>query len=301
MLHGSNFFRSVVPQTRKYYIAAHQKSLPTLACKKSTLYYRRGRVEFSNSTVGREKNSVFFNMLAIKSNRCYNINSKYCTQIKFAFYQSNACNQTVIFMKELKTIIAENLVSLRKSAGLTQQELASKLNYSDKAVSKWERGESIPDVIVLKQIADMYGVKVDDFFAEHEQHALTVVPHGKNVAAKHLLVTLLSVGLVFLVATIVMVVWLLINPEANQVAAYCYLTALPVASIVALVFCCLWGKIWHCTIAVSTLVWTLCILMHKLLAVQKMSWLIYLVGAALQALVLLWFLLKYVLKKAKKQ
>ena len=64
-------------------------------------------------------------------------------------------------MDELKSIVAENLKALRTSAGLTQGELANRLNYSDKAVSKWERGESLPDVQVLKQLADMYGVGVD--------------------------------------------------------------------------------------------------------------------------------------------
>ena len=56
---------------------------------------------------------------------------------------------------------------MRTSAGLTQAEVASKLSYSDKAVSKWERAESIPDIAVLKAIADMYGVTVDYLLAAH--------------------------------------------------------------------------------------------------------------------------------------
>ena len=64
-------------------------------------------------------------------------------------------------MNDFKRIIANNITELRRSVPLTQAELAEKLNYSDKAVSKWERGESIPDVIVLKQIADLFGVTVD--------------------------------------------------------------------------------------------------------------------------------------------
>ena len=64
-------------------------------------------------------------------------------------------------MDELKNIIAENLQSLRRDAGMTQAALAEKLNYTDKAVSKWERGESVPDVAVLRDIADLFGVTVD--------------------------------------------------------------------------------------------------------------------------------------------
>ena len=57
---------------------------------------------------------------------------------------------------ELKAIVAKNLVALRKNAGFTQIELAEKLNYSDKAVSKWERGESLPDIETMKRIADLH-------------------------------------------------------------------------------------------------------------------------------------------------
>ena len=55
-------------------------------------------------------------------------------------------------MEDLKQIFAENLSALRKKKGWTQMELAERLHYSDKAVSKWERGESLPDVVILKPV-----------------------------------------------------------------------------------------------------------------------------------------------------
>ena len=61
-------------------------------------------------------------------------------------------------MADIRSIIAENIAALRKSARLTQAELAERLNYSDKAVSKWERGDSIPDVIVLSELASLFSV-----------------------------------------------------------------------------------------------------------------------------------------------
>ena len=64
-------------------------------------------------------------------------------------------------MEDLKIIIADNLISLRKANKLTQLELAEKLIYSDKAISNWERGESLPDIIILKQLADIYNVNID--------------------------------------------------------------------------------------------------------------------------------------------
>ena len=67
----------------------------------------------------------------------------------------------LFFVEDMKQIIAKNIASLRQASGMTQLELAEKLNYSDKAISKWERGDSIPDVLVLKTIADLFSVSLD--------------------------------------------------------------------------------------------------------------------------------------------
>ena len=56
-------------------------------------------------------------------------------------------------MDNLNYIVSKNLSDLRKRNGLTQAELAEKLNYSDKAVSKWEKGESLPGVEVLYKLS----------------------------------------------------------------------------------------------------------------------------------------------------
>jgi transcriptional regulator with XRE-family HTH domain len=63
---------------------------------------------------------------------------------------------------ELRNVIANNIVALRTEAGMTQAALAEVLSYSDKAVSKWERADSIPDVFMLKRIADYFGTTIDD-------------------------------------------------------------------------------------------------------------------------------------------
>lgn len=69
--------------------------------------------------------------------------------------------------KELRLTIASNIIKLRTDAGLTQAELGALLNYSDKTISKWERGESLPDVTVLKQLADYFKVSVDYLLDSH--------------------------------------------------------------------------------------------------------------------------------------
>ena len=76
--------------------------------------------------------------------------------------------------ESLKSVIAANIADLRKKQGMTQQDLAERLNYTDKAISKWERGESLPDVLILKQIADMFGVTVDYLLCRQEKRFVDI-------------------------------------------------------------------------------------------------------------------------------
>ena len=71
-------------------------------------------------------------------------------------------------LSELKMIVAANIIKLRTEAGITQAELGAKLNYSDKTISKWERGEAIPDAAVLKRMSEIFGVTVDYLLNEHD-------------------------------------------------------------------------------------------------------------------------------------
>ena len=76
-------------------------------------------------------------------------------------------------MEDLKRNIAKNIAFLRTSEHMTQAELAERLNYSDKAISKWERAESIPDIYILKRLADMFGVTVDWLIKDNGEHPIT--------------------------------------------------------------------------------------------------------------------------------
>ena len=71
-------------------------------------------------------------------------------------------------LSELKLIFASNLIRLRTGAGMKQAELGALLNYSDKSVSKWERGEAIPDAWVLLRLAEVFGVTVDYLLSSHD-------------------------------------------------------------------------------------------------------------------------------------
>ena len=75
-------------------------------------------------------------------------------------------------MQNLALTVGKNLSALRKAKGLTQQELAQQINYSDKSLSKWELGYALPSVDVLLDIANFYGVSIDYLTKEHLPEAI---------------------------------------------------------------------------------------------------------------------------------
>ena len=187
-------------------------------------------------------------------------------------------------MEDLKHIIAHNLSELRRSASMTQIDLAERLHYSDKAVSKWERGESIPDVGVLKEIADLFGVTVDYLLTEEHTAPREDVPAGRQ--HRRAVVTLLSVALVWLIATVVFVILGMVLPGLRgEWLAFVY--AVPVSAIVLLVFNSLWGRRRRNYGIVSVLVWGL-LLSAFLTYPRGMMWMIFLLGIPTQIIIWLW-------------
>ena len=143
--------------------------------------------------------------------------------------------------EKLKYIIGKNIAVYRKRCGLTQAGLADKLNYSDKAVSKWERGESTPDIITLAQLAELFGITVNelvqdpDALPEHTgavQHAMEKVVERtlKRKADKNIILGLSSI-LVWFVALFLYVVCSGLELE-NSWLAFFY--AIPANAIVLL-------------------------------------------------------------------
>ena len=82
---------------------------------------------------------------------------------------------------DVKLLISKNIIKYRKKMGLTQLELAEKLNYSDKTLSKWERGESMPDIVTLKQLADIFMISVDVLISTEDTIISFVPVKEKNL------------------------------------------------------------------------------------------------------------------------
>lgn len=191
-------------------------------------------------------------------------------------------------MKELKMIIADNLMALRKANKLTQMELAEKLNYSDKAISKWERGDSLPDIILLKELADMYGVSVDYIMTEHSLEDAKKYKKKVPELNNKLIITLLSCLVVWICATI-LYVNLIILQDINYWMIW--LWAIPVSSIVLIVFASIWARKKHILASVSLLIWSFLLCAH-LQFIEYNIWTIYILGIPLQIAIFLWGKLK---------
>ncbi len=137
---------------------------------------------------------------------------------------------------EFKAIVANNIAYYRKKMGLTQLQLAEKMNYSDKAISKWERAESLPEAYVLHQLADFFGVTLNDFLTVGRK------PRTPLTIKTRILISILSAGIVWLVATVAFVLTNLIEPNLAFRTWLLFIYAIPASSIVLLVFSLIWGN-----------------------------------------------------------
>ncbi len=196
----------------------------------------------------------------------------------------------------LAVTIGKNLTRLRRMANLTQLELAEKLNYSDKSVSKWEQGNGIPDVRILMQLAQLYGVSLDDLVREQEPKK--VMPR-KTKFLQRIVTIACATGLCWLVAVVAFVLTGIFAPSFHSAwLAYAY--AVPATAIVVLIFSSIWHYNKARVISISALVWSVlaCIYLTCFVClpweinVAYKTWLIFLVGLPLQALTLFFFVWK---------
>jgi transcriptional regulator with XRE-family HTH domain len=206
-------------------------------------------------------------------------------------------------MEAWKQTVAENLASLRREHHMTQLQLAEELHYSDKAVSKWERGESLPDLAVMKQLADLYGITLDDFLLTKEEREAKVsaaapppapepaddsVPRRKN--HNRLIIAGMAMMLVWLIATLIFVVLDMIIPELDY-GKFLFLYAAPITAIVLLVFNSIWfNPRWNYAI-ISALVWSILGAIFLTFYSHRL-WKLFLIGIPAQLIILLWSRLK---------
>ncbi len=200
--------------------------------------------------------------------------------------------------EKLKVVLGKNIAAFRKQQRLTQAGLAEKLNYSDKAVSKWERGESIPDVLTLVQIAELFGISVNDLVTdpnELPEHTSAVVDKMEKAVEKTLKrkadkISILGLSslIVWFVAMLLFVVFSSLEIARSWMA---FIYAIPANAIVLLSLLSAWHDFRLNKTLISVIVWGALLSVHSSLLVfgNVNIWKLYLLGIPGQLAIFFWF------------
>ena len=201
--------------------------------------------------------------------------------------------------EKLKLQIGRNIAAHRKRIGLTQAGLAAKLNYSDKAVSKWERGESVPDVLTMVQLAEQFEITVNDLLADPNvlpdgdpgslEKAMTQVSEKalKRKANKNIILGLSSL----LVWFVFLFFYVILSSLGLEQGALGFLYAIPINAIVLLSLRSAWHDFRWNKAYISAIMWGFLLSIHVTLLVllHVNVWKMYLLGIPGQLAILLWF------------
>ena len=163
-------------------------------------------------------------------------------------------------MTPVKLVVAHNLTILRKQKGITQAELASHFNYSDKAVSKWEHAETMPDLDTLDRLAKFYEVSLSDLVTEGaiEDNSQEGNKRRRLSSAAKSSIAALSVTVVWLFAVLLFYLFDILSLDQGAFQTWIvFLWALPISFIILLVFNAIWGRVLWRTLLITGLVWSI--------------------------------------------
>ena len=187
-------------------------------------------------------------------------------------------------LSELKLISASNIIKLRSGAGLTQAELGEKLNYSDKTISKWERGEAIPDAYVLTQMAEIFGVTVDYLLSSHDAWESPEQQESRQEEAGYsvnMIIAISVLGVWTMALTIFVLLWLF-----DIILWETFVVALPVSILTYMVLICVFRRRRHLQFVIAAFVLSLFILLYFTLPMQK-PWQLFLIAIPAEIIVFL--------------
>ena len=194
---------------------------------------------------------------------------------------------------DIKLIVAKNIANLRTINNMTQAELGEKLNYSDKTISKWERGESIPDIGVLNEIAILFGVSLDYLVKEENIERKVISDKKPRIKYNRRAIAWICEIVAFTLALLAFVVTSLAFEKVGFRWLY-FLYALPAALIVKLIFNSIWFNPKKNYRIISALMWAVLLAVHlSFLYFGRNIHLIYLLGIAGQIIIFIWSFIKY--------
>jgi Predicted transcriptional regulators len=185
-------------------------------------------------------------------------------------------------MDDLKYIIAKNIINLRVSQNMTQLRLGEILNYSDKAVSKWERAEAVPDAYVLKQLSNYFHVSVDYIMTDHTFQKAKKYAATNHVIHNHI-ISISIIGVWTLALLVFIFLWI-IGYSKYMVFVY----TVPISLIVLLILNTLWGQAKNNFYIISALVWSTITAIY-LSFLQYNWWLLFVLGIPAELIIFFCF------------
>ena len=193
-------------------------------------------------------------------------------------------------MKDVRPIISKNLTMLRKEKGLTQAELAEKLNYSDKAISRWEHGDTLPDVNMLCELCEFYGITLNDLISEDCQSKKEAKKeYTKEMNTYKIWRSILSVSIVWLLATLIFTYALATSGNARLWVLFVW--AVPVSIVAFYVY----GKSFLNSLSrfilSSCVMWTLIASVFVSLF-PHVFWQLFLIGVPVEVIIFLTYKMK---------
>lgn len=195
-------------------------------------------------------------------------------------------------MNNVREIISNNIVELRKAHHLSQAELGNALAYSDKTISKWERGESLPDIETLTNIAEYFKVDLNFFIVPHDNLSNKVnVNTKKSLYKKSLTAALLVLGILFICTTIFMYGYLS-QKQGWQLSWLSFMYFAPISTLTIIIYMRKYLNRLSFIILLSILLWSFlsCVYVNVLMLSDSNIWMLFISGAPVQAaIILLWF------------
>ena len=183
----------------------------------------------------------------------------------------------------LKRITAKNIIRLRTAHHLTQFELGEKINYSDKAVSRWERGEAVPDAFVLLQLSELFDVSVDELLREPPEGPPSLKTPGEYRINYKTIMGISLIG-VWTLSLFSFVLLFLVGRVEWKIFVY----TLPISCVVLLVLNSLWGDRKRNLYIISVLIWGVLAAVYVSF-LSKNWWILFLLGVPAQVIVCLCF------------
>ena len=202
-------------------------------------------------------------------------------------------------LNELRLVSASNIIKLRTGAGMTQAELGAALNYSDKTISKWERGEAIPDAFVLTRMAELFDVPVDYILSAHDDRELPQRQDEpeESTVSKWVIIAIAFIGVWTLALAVFVILWI-----SGRIIWRIFLVAMPLSIVTYMVLTCVFRRTKHLQYIIAVLVLSIFVMLYALFP-NSNPWQLFLIAVPAEVIVFLSCNIKnpHLFRKLKKK